>query len=49
MVLSKDYWWLGSDKGAILLGIYEQEVLNSIMSIPKKYNVFIDLGPANGY
>ena len=49
MVLSKDYWWGGSDKGAILLGIYEQEVLNAIMSVPKKYNVFIDLGAANGY
>ena len=49
MKFSHDNWWGGSDKGAMLLGIYEEEVLNSIMATPKKYNVFIDLGAADGY
>ncbi len=49
MVFCSDYWWGGSDRASMLLGIYEEEVLNSIMSIPNKYNVFIDLGAADGY
>jgi hypothetical protein len=49
MKFSHDNWWGGSDRGAMLLGIYEQEVLNSIMTTPKKYNVFVDLGAADGY
>jgi len=44
-----DNWWGGSDRGAMLLGIYEEEVLHSIMTSPKKYDVFIDLGAADGY
>ncbi len=49
MIFSEDCWWGCSDRGAMLLGIYEQEILNSIMSVSSKYNVFIDLGAANGY
>ena len=49
MVFSRDHWWGGSDRAAMLLGIYEQEVLNSIMSVSSKYVVFIDLGAADGY
>ncbi len=49
MIFCEDYWWGSSDKGAMLLGIYEQEILNSIMSVPSKYKVFIDLGAADGY
>lgn len=49
MKFSHDNWWGGSDRGAMLLGIYESEVLNSIMTTPKKYNVFVDLGAADGY
>jgi hypothetical protein len=33
----------------MLLGIYEEEVLNSIMTVSNKYDVFIDLGAADGY
>ena len=39
----------GSDRAAMILGIYEEEVLNSIMSVPNKYDIFIDLGAADGY
>jgi hypothetical protein len=49
MVFSHDHWWGNSDRGSMLLGIYEQEILNAIMSAQKKYNVFIDLGAADGY
>ena len=33
----------------MLLGIYEKEVLEALMHVPNKYNVFIDLGAADGY
>ena len=49
MVFCDDHWWGGSDRAAMLFGIYEEEVLNSIMSVPKSYDVFIDLGAADGY
>lgn len=49
MIFCEDYWWGNSDKGAMLLGIYEQEILNAIMSVSKEYKIFIDLGAANGY
>jgi hypothetical protein len=49
MIFCKDSWWGGSDIGAMLLGIYEEEVLNSIMGVTDRYDVFIDLGAADGY
>ena len=49
MVFSCDHWWGRSDRAAMLLGIYEEEVLNSIMTVSNKYDVFIDLGAADGY
>ena len=42
-------WWGTVDRASMLLGLYEQEILNSLKSIPKKYKVFIDLGAADGY
>ena len=33
----------------MILGLYEQEVLESLTNIPKKYKTFIDLGAADGY
>ena len=33
----------------MLLGLYKQEVLKSLKTIPKKYKIFIDLGAADGY
>jgi len=42
-------WWGTVDRASMLLGLYEQEILNSLKSIPKKYTVFIDLGAADGY
>jgi hypothetical protein len=49
MIFCEDSWWSSSDRGAMLLGIYEQEILNSIMALSSKYKVFIALGAAEGY
>ena len=42
-------WWGGGDKAAMLLGLYEKEILISLQNIPDRYKVFIDLGAADGY
>ncbi|MBU3543956.1 hypothetical protein ICN49_03385 [Polynucleobacter sp. MWH-Mekk-B1] len=47
--LPVDSWWGATDRGSMLLGLYEKEVLESLKDIPKKYNTFIDLGAADGY
>jgi hypothetical protein len=41
--------WSSTDRAGMILGLYEQEVLNSISKLPKKYTNFIDLGAADGY
>jgi len=41
--------WSSTDRAGMILGLYEQEVLNSISTLPKKYTNFIDLGAADGY
>ena len=41
--------WSSTDRAAMIFGLYEQEVLNSISILPKKYTNFIDLGAADGY
>ena len=46
---TSENWWGGSDRAGMLLGIYEKEILDSVMSVPKKWNIFIDLGAADGY
>ncbi len=47
--LSSDNWWGSGDRASMLLGLYEQEVLESLTNIPKNYRTFIDLGAADGY
>lgn len=44
-----DSHWGASDKGTMILGLYEQEVLSEFLKIPNKYKTFIDLGAADGY
>lgn len=46
---SESAWWGGTDRASMLLGIYEQELLNSLQQIPSKYRYFIDVGAADGY
>jgi len=47
--LQKESWWGTADKGSMLLGLYEQEILVSLTCIPNSYDTFIDLGAADGY
>tara|TARA_B110000211_G_scaffold234550_1_gene304716 strand:- start:4356 stop:5219 length:864 start_codon:yes stop_codon:yes gene_type:complete len=42
-------WWGIINRAAMLLGIYEQEIIESFNEIPKKHDVFINLGAADGY
>lgn len=41
--------WGQADKGAMILGLYEQEVSSAIASIDPQYNVLVDVGAADGY
>jgi len=41
--------WGGADKGTMILGLYEQEILGELVNIPNRYEIFIDLGAADGY
>lgn len=48
--LSRDIWWGKTDRASMLLGLYEQEVLNSVqVAAAKKRRSFIELGAADGY
>ena len=42
-------WWGMTDRASMILGLYEKEVLESLVTVPKKYSTFIDLGAADGY
>jgi len=47
--LTGSTWWGETEKGAMLLGLYELEVLESLKDIPPKHNTFINVGAADGY
>ena len=49
MKFAADDWWGGADRGAMLLGLYEKEVLQSMVEIAPDRDVFVDLGAADGY
>lgn len=49
MRFSRDSWWGRADRAAMLLGIYEQEVIESLSRVPHSYTTFVDLGAADGY
>jgi hypothetical protein len=38
-----------SEQGVIILGLYEQEVLENLVGAPVRYRVFVDVGAADGY
>lgn len=42
-------WWNKKDRGGMLLGLYEQEVLSCLTNAPSSHRTFIDLGAADGY
>ncbi len=41
--------WGVTDRGSMLLGLYEQEILESLAKTPKDFRTFIDIGAADGY
>jgi hypothetical protein len=41
--------WSSSDSGSMLLGLYEQEVLNILSLIGKPDRTFVNLGASDGY
>ena len=41
--------WGRSDQGVMILGMYEQEVLNELMNAPAHFRKFVDVGAADGY
>jgi len=47
--LSDTSWWGAADRGSMLLGIYEKEVLDSVADFAQTSNTFIDIGAADGY
>lgn len=47
--LPEDSHWGIYDRGNMILGIYEQDVLNQLVLYRNKYRNFIDLGAADGY
>ena len=47
--LSPESWWGFTSPGAMLLGIYELEVLKSLELKPDNHRIFIDVGAADGY
>lgn len=47
--LSSDSHWGVTDRGGMILGIYEKEVLHELLNVPSNYTIFIDLGAADGY
>jgi hypothetical protein len=47
--LSKSMIWNRFDRGAMLLGLYEFEIVEAIFSKPITQRIFIDVGAADGY
>lgn len=48
--LADDAWWGAPDKASMLLGLYEQELLETLCSKPlTDRSYFIDIGAADGY
>ncbi len=48
--LADDAWWGAPDKASMLLGLYEQELLETLCSKPMTdRSYFIDIGAADGY
>jgi precorrin-6B methylase 2 len=49
MKIPSEAYWAGPDRAPMLLGIYEQEVVQAIADHRSKKGVFIDVGAADGY
>jgi hypothetical protein len=49
LVLARDSSWNIGDFGSMIIGLYEIEVLEVMVSLSKKYKTFIDIGAADGF
>jgi hypothetical protein len=47
--LASDSWWSAGDRGSMMLGMYESEVLEVLHGWKGHADVFIDVGAADGY
>ncbi|MDT8311037.1 MAG: FkbM family methyltransferase, partial [Methylophaga sp.] len=47
--LASDIWWGKGDRASMLLGLYEKELLQKIVDVPRSFNQFLDIGAADGY
>ena len=47
--LVNDTSWSAADRGTMILGLYEQEILNTLISIKPHRKNFINIGAADGY
>lgn len=47
--LSEKTWWSRPSRASMFLGLYESEVLHSLMKKPSRCKNFIDIGAADGY
>ena len=46
---TKDSWWSKHDRGSMILGLYEKEIIEILLNTSKERSVFIDIGAADGY
>lgn len=49
LILGEKSFWSEGDKGAMLLGLYEKEIVDSLFEISGKYRYFINIGASDGY
>lgn len=49
MRFTPESWWSAADRGAMILGLYEQEVLQSLARLAPGRHVLVDVGAADGY
>jgi hypothetical protein len=49
LTLSDDQSWGGAERPAMLLGLYEHEVVERLFALPDRVRTFIDVGAADGF
>lgn len=49
MQLAPESWWSAADRGSMILGMYEQEVLKALSDHHDGRSILVDVGAADGY
>lgn len=49
MKLARESWWSAADRGSMLLGLYENEVLQALERADHTHDILVDIGAADGY